>query len=193
MKKLIILVSILICLPWPVNFYLENRHTPLQINTVFKEDYQARQKVLRNINLYPSVLMARMFQNKAGVVLDKYLDNFFSLLDPNYYFFGSHPREVVGGQNYTRLPILTLLPLIWFLFKSKIKSKKNILFFMSLAIIFLSFFTNFYQYDLILWPSLVFCIAVGLGEMYKKHSRLTSLFFILLLSETFLEIWKSLI
>ena len=158
MRKIIVLILFVLSLSWPINFFRENRNQSFVPRTIFESDYQAQQVILRNINLYPNIPLARFFQNKLVVISKKYFDNFISLIDPNYYFFASHPREVVNGQNYFRLPFILIFPLFWFMFKTKHKSKKAILLSTLAVILILSFFTNFYQYDLVLWPLFIFMI-----------------------------------
>src|SRR3972149_9031981 len=78
--------------------------------TIFFSDYEAQQKVLRNITLYPNIFSARLFQNKALIIIDKFNQNFFALTDPNSYFFSNHPREgVVSSQNLIKFPFLGLV------------------------------------------------------------------------------------
>ena len=192
MKLVILIIAVISVLVWPINFLTINQKLNFSPRTIFESDYQGRQLILRNINLYPNIPLARMFQNKANIFINKYFSNFFNLIDPNYYFFGSHPREIPGGQNYIRLPLLTLIPIFWFLYKGRARYKKNIILFLSLTLISLSFFTNFYQFDLIIWPFMAFFVASGLNEMYQKYKLITKLCFILLLAEAFLEIWRSL-
>lgn len=159
MKRFIMLILFLLALTWPVRFFRENQSKSFTPHTVFESDYQAQQLILRNINLYPNIPLARLFQNKAVIISNKYLSNFFALIDPNYYFFASHPREVINGQNYFRLPFVLIFPLFWYIFKSKQKSKKIVLFITLIIILLLSFLTNFSQYDLVLWPFFAFMIT----------------------------------
>lgn len=188
MKKFAAIIAILAFAVWPLNYFSNNQNINLAPKTVFESDYQGRQLILRNINLYPNVMMARFFQNKALVVSNKYVSNFFDLIDPNYYFFGSHPREIVSGQNYTRLPLFAIFPILWFLFKSKTKHKKTFLGLLTVTVLLLSFFTNHYVYDVFLWVFFLPMIYLGLSEAFKTHrvGGITLLFFLLI--ETLYEI-----
>ena len=56
--------------------------------------------------------LGRLSYNKAGLYFNKYLDNFFAGLDPNYFFFGGHPREVPGGNNDIKISYW-LIPLFF--------------------------------------------------------------------------------
>lgn len=192
MKYLIMAIAITTVLVWPINYFSVNQRPTLLPQTVFEQDYQGRQLILRNINLYPNIPLARAFQNKAVIIVRKYLNNLFNFIDPNYYFFGSHPREVPEGQNYTRLPLLSILPIFWFLFRVKNKKRKLILSLFTVIVLSLSFFTNHFLYDFSLWPFFVPAIYLGLSELIKKNSKLGIIFLILLLVETVYEINLSL-
>ncbi len=188
MKYPIIAIAIISVLVWSINYFSANKNYNLTPQTVFEYDYQGRQLILRNINLYPNVPLARVFQNKAVIVVHKYIGNLLNLLDPNYYFFGSHPREIPEGQNYTRLPLLSLLPLFWFLFKLKSKKRRTLLLFFTIATLTLAFFTNHFVYDFILWLFFVPAIYLGQTEFTKKYSKLGNAFLVLLLVEAIYEV-----
>ncbi len=188
MKKLIMVVTILSLSIWISNFGAQNIGSATDIKSIFESDYQARQLVLRNINIYPNIPLARFFQNKLVIISNKYFDNLFDFLDPNYYFFGSHPREVVNGQNYIRLPLLVILPLLFFIFKFKGKYKNIIAYLFLLAIVMLSFFANHHMLDFLLWPFFFVAIYLGLIEMFNSQKKLTILFFLLILFEIFYEL-----
>lgn len=187
MKQLLLILAVLTLLIWPINYFKTNPGLRITPQTIFAPDYQGRQLILRNINLYPSVWLARMFQNKAIVISNKYFENLFEIIDPNYYFFGSHPREVVGGQNYTRLPLLALFPILWFLFRSKYSKKKTFLLFFTFLILVLSLFTNHYIYDFVLWIFFLPMIYVGLSGCCQKNQKHGIVFLILLTIEVIYE------
>ncbi len=188
MKNFILILSILAFIIWPLNFFRANPQLNLEPQTIFVQDYQGRQLILRNINLYPNVYLARLFQNKAVIVTNKYFNNLFNILDLNYYFFGSHPREVVGGLNYTRLPLLTILPILWFLFITQHPKKKTFLLSISIFILIISFFINHYVYDFILWPFFLLFIFYGLEDLIKINLNFSTIFSFCLLIETIYEL-----
>lgn len=88
--------------------YLLMQFRDLFPQTIFFPDYQARQEVIRNTHLYDQVLFARAFQNKLIIIANKFLYNFFALSDPNNYFFGFAPRQIVGNLNLVKYPFLSL-------------------------------------------------------------------------------------
>ena len=72
--------------------------------TIFISDYERRQEVIRNTHLYDSVFLARFSHNKLKIITDKFIYNFFAITDLNNYFFGFHPRQIVGNQNISKYP-----------------------------------------------------------------------------------------
>lgn len=188
MKRISLILAVFSVSIWIINYFTVNRHINLAPRVIFESDYQGRQLILRNINLYPNILLARLFQNKGIVITNKYFNNFFDIIDPNYYLFGSHPREIVEGQNYTRLPLLTLLPVLWFLFISKIRKKEIFLSTLAILVLTLSLFINHYLYDFILWPFFIPMIYFGLQDIYKKSKNFGLVLFLLLLVEIIYEL-----
>src|SRR6266404_5512930 len=64
---------------------------PFYGQTILITNNDAREELIQKGNLYNSILLARIFQNKARIPLNKISDNFFALTDPNNYFFGFAP------------------------------------------------------------------------------------------------------
>ncbi len=188
MKKLIFVTTLVSLLIWILNFFSINATNKYLPQTVFKTDYQGRQLILRNINLYPNIFLARFFQNKVVLVSDKYLDNLFDFLDPNYYFFGSHPREVADGQNYVRLPLTTLILIVWYFFSLNSKKRKNLIYIYGTISLLLSFFTNHYLYDFLLWPLFIYVIYHGLLFLHDKNRSWGYMLLFLLLLESAYEL-----
>src|SRR5260221_7487388 len=158
--KLIILSLILLIILW----------RPFFGQTIFKFDYEKGQQVLQRSQLYPNVYLARIFQNKARIPLDKFTNNFFALTDPNNYFFGFAPRQItVDNQNLKKFPFLSLPFLFIGLYYLKDnKHKKTILAILIAAIINLCLLTNFDRNDFILWIPLFLIILNGLNIFNKR-------------------------
>lgn len=188
MRKIIFILTSISLLVWVLNFFSINTTNTYLPQTIFKSDYQGRQLILRNINLYPNIFLARLFQNKVVLVTNKYLDNLFDFLDPNYYFFGSHPREISEGQNYVRLPLTTIIPLVWFFFSLSSKKRKKLIFVYSTILLTLSFFTNHYRYDFFLWPLFFYVIYHGLISLSNKVPVWSSVVLLLLFMESAYEL-----
>lgn len=136
--------------------------------TIFVPDYEAGQEVIRNTHLYPNVIMARTFQNKVIVIVNKFYDNFFSLTDLNNYFFGFAPRQIVGNQNLIKFPFLAIFVVLFFIINLKNIKPKGFIFRLLLSsILSLSVLTNFDRNDFILLLPL--CIVLFYG--FKLASR----------------------
>ncbi|OGM56805.1 hypothetical protein A3E46_02745 [Candidatus Woesebacteria bacterium RIFCSPHIGHO2_12_FULL_46_16] len=146
--------------------------------TVFFSDYEAQQKVLRNITLYPNVFSARLFQNKVRIVFDKFSQNFFALTDPNNYFFSYHPREgVVSSQNLVKYPFLGIVYFLFGLFSIKtLKSRKFIVWIVVALMVSLSVLKIFDRSDFTLWIPLSLVTVYGVDVFYKARPRLFRLF-----------------
>lgn len=141
--------------------------------TIFKYDYERRQEIIRKTYLYPSVVLARIYQNKVKIYINKFSSNFFALTDPNNYFFGFHPREIpIENQNLTKFPFLTLpFMLVGLYFLPLHKNKKFIIIFLSSSIISLSLLSSFDRHDLILWLPLSLIFIHGVDIVDKKYLK----------------------
>lgn len=172
MKKFIVATIVLF---WPLNIILNNKGQEFKLNTltktIFVKDYQAEQRVLDKINLYPSVFYARVYQNKGRIYLEKINDNFFALTDPNNYFFGFHPREIIGNQNLKKFPFISVIFFFTGLFFFKdLRHKKNIFVLGGVSLIYLSLLENFDRVDLLLWLPISLVTIHGV-EIFSKNKK----------------------
>lgn len=76
--------------------------------------------------------VAKIAWNRPAIAAEKLIKNTAILLDPNFYFFGEHPRERLEPQARDKLPAIYLPLLLWALWIAK----KPPLAFLSLAFIF---------------------------------------------------------
>ncbi len=156
--------------------------------TIFSPDYEARQFVIRKTHLYPTVFMARLFQNKARIYGDKFINNFFALSDPNNYFFAFHPRPIIiENQNLNKFPFIGLLfSLFGFFYLAKSQNKKFIIKSLVACLISLSLLINFDRHDFILWLPLGLIFVHGVQEFsqkFKKAKYVFWLFFVFAIPE----------
>src|SRR6266852_3553694 len=139
-KPLLILISVIILILFAKPFYVQ---------TIFITNNDAKQQLIQKGNLYNSVFLARLFQNKARIPMDKFSNNFFALTDPNNYFFGFAPGQIkVNNQNLLKFPFLSLPFLLIGLYHLSFRPKRNStveksLAFLAAAVINLSLLTNF--------------------------------------------------
>ena len=110
----------------------------------------------------------RIYYNKTTLFLNRYFANLVNLLDPNNYFFNSHPRGDVSYFVYRqKFPYLYIFPFILGLF-TYIDSKKNKLLFSSVIyLILLSFFENTDLLDFGLFFIINYFIYLGLKRLLK--------------------------
>jgi hypothetical protein len=178
-SSLLILSQILIFAFWPVSFFVTNQPTnfhifseSLKAGSVFEVTPLDYDSLVKKIGLFPNRNFARLEQNKLTPIISKYSLNFFSLIDPNNYFFGFHPREnVIQNQNLLKFPPLSLIFLLVGLYYwQNLKHNRPILLLSFLFIIILSFFTVFDGFDLILYLPISLIIRHGLLEFGQKKS-----------------------
>lgn len=139
--------------------------------TIFPISNDDLQNTLRKIYLYEDIYIARLFQNKLSIILDKFYFNFFALVDINNYFFNFHPREIVGeNQNLPKFPFIFIIPfLISFINISKIKNWKIIIAFLLAAILNLSILKKFDHVDFLLFIPLTILILHGFKIVFSKR------------------------
>jgi hypothetical protein len=166
-------------------------------SSIFYFEHNDQQKIIRQGYLYPNIYLARLFQNKPTIYKDRFLFNFFSVIDPNNYFFGYHPRQITAdNQNLQKFPFLSLSFFLIGLFHSVLKRKW---FLVSLLIIFinLALLKNFDKTDSLVWMPISILVIEGIYNFVKKinfQKRLLLLiFFIFTLAEYFQLIVSSLI
>lgn len=140
--------------------------------TIFTYDYQAHQAVIGKSYLYPSVFTARLFQNKARIYGDRLANNFLALTDPNNYFFGFHPREIVlDNQNLKKYPFLGIVFMlfgIYYLHKNP--DKGFILSVLLGSILSLSILKLFDRNDFVLWFPLSLLYTHGVNIFLERQA-----------------------
>jgi len=135
--------------------------------TVFSFDYEEVFLINQRRTFYPKQT-ARIFENKATYVLEKYSKNIFQGLDLNYYFFANNPRERAGIKEVDKFPWV-LLP--FFLFGLYRQIQKRIYYTITyfLSVIFVgSLFVEIDKIFLLSFPFFVFSIFLGLQSLIFK-------------------------
>jgi hypothetical protein len=164
----------------------------VSFDTVFANDYQGEQLILRNIHLYPTPLFARIFQNKPRIYIYKYIGNFFVLTDPNNYFFALHPEPLTGEKNIFKYPFVAIVFFLYGLyFISKYRYRKVILVTFVPSVLVLSILKNFEWLSFVLWIPISLVIIHGIEQMYKDHKKLFLTLSILLILFAIPEIIRS--
>lgn len=155
-------------------------------SSIFYFEHNDQQKVIRQGYLYPNIYLARLFQNKPTIYLDRFWFNFFSLIDLNNYFFGFHPRQIpVENQNIQKFPFMSIFLFLGGIYLA-IKKQKQLLFSVGWIVINLALLKNFDKSDAVLWLLLCSIIYLGL-EIFKQitsHSKYWFLVIFILFSLT---------
>jgi len=112
-------------------------------------------------------LTGRLAYNKLTFYTGRYLNNFFAGLDPNYFFFGGHPREIPGGDNRIKAPYFLLPFFIFGLWEQARNKDKRIggVYLTTLGLV------SFFAIDALWWalaPFWYLTIVYPLRGLWKK-------------------------
>lgn len=141
--------------------------------TIFRPDHEAEQLVIGKTYIYDSVVLARVFQNKPRIYLDKLTNNFFALTDPNNYFFNFHPREIlIDNQNLIKFPSLSIVfALFGFYYINKFSYRKFMVSALVAAVLSLSVLTVFDRNDFVLWFPISAIVIFGAAKARGRFKR----------------------
>lgn len=115
---------------------------------------------------YYPVGIGRYFHNKIVDSVYKYKDNVFTLLDPNYYFFSTHPRELGNLNHFEKFPFVFIVFFIFGVYKIYLR---RILFWgIPLLLVSGLIDRNYNDGPVLLFPVMVAVIAVGLKFLIEK-------------------------
>lgn len=165
MVKRIIIVLWILLSPWLWN----TLRTPLDLR--FDPLWRFSEVEITQINFYRSAysqnalskFIGQLSLNKAVTMWGHAADRFFGYADPNFYFFGNHPRERVGEKEIQRLPSWSLvLFIIGFIQMIKDKSIKKwfVIFFCLNLIVSLSGLKSVWI-ELLFMPLMIFVLTTG--------------------------------
>lgn len=152
--------------------------------SIFVYDYEAGQKIVRDTQLYDSIILARIFHNKARVVVDKFTFNLFAITDPANYFFSFHPREIATNQNLVKFPFTGIIFVLYGLYlMGKNKDKLFIVASLTSGIISLCVLTMFDRNDFIMFAPLSLVFITGITEFANKvkYAKAYLIFMIILI------------
>lgn len=160
--------------------------------TILKFDYEAGQLAIQKSHLYHSIPLARIFQNKARVPLDKLSNNFFSIIDPNNYFFGFAPRQIqLDNQNLNKFPFIAIIFIILGLVNLETLKRKDLILSLLIAsIINLSLLGIFDRQDFVLFTPVFLLIVHGVNVLEKKNKKLSILILLMTILSAIPEILR---
>ena len=147
--------------------------------TVFTHDYEARQGVIRDQELYPNPLLARTFHNKLRIYTDKVTSNSLAAADLNNYFFAFHPHQIVGNQNLVKFPFWAIIPfLLGIYFLKDFRHRTFIIVSFLSGLFSLSSLSIFDRNDFILYVPTALILVHGLLSLNPKKGWVKIIFFL---------------
>lgn len=161
--KYFIIFFILIFSPWT---YIIFSHPLPQLDKSLWQ-YSPEEIFLLNQrrSFYP--FYGKFFQNKLIFSLNKLERNLFYNLDPNLYFFTTHPRERLKVSEFEKFPAIFLPFFVVGFFAFLKKPSKKIVVFMFLAL-FLSSFLSFQPPGpIFMYPVITYFIFLGMQGTVK--------------------------
>ena len=143
----------------------------LSANSLSRYVFINKEKMFLESPAIPSTPLARIYLNKYSLFVGEYEHNFFNLLDPNRYFFGSHPRENPAEEvNFIKFPFISIFFILLAVFRVKDDTHIRYLLLSVLVLIFsLSFARDLSSVDFLLYPYISALIISG--YVYSLRSK----------------------
>jgi hypothetical protein len=148
--------------------------------SIFTPDPLAKDTLIKKISLIPNRNLARVYENRFTVPLDKYKSNVFESIDINNYFFAFHPRELGSGQNLIKFSYLALVLFLYGIYYLNENIHKKWL----LAVIFSSIFSlalinNQDRYESLLYFPISLVCFYGLKKIITNNNYFSKIFLII--------------
>ena len=180
MKYLTTIVIFISLALWPLSLLLTNgyRDIPRDFANYFRHsilapDQEAPLIINTKRSLYPNDFVGRFFNNKATFVWGRFKANFFALTDPNNYFFGFHPREIVRENlNLDKFPFISSVFLPYAFYRFNLLKKGKFLLIAFFVFAGLLALANFDKADFILYPILAVFMLHGIKRMRTEKPKL---------------------
>lgn len=180
MKYLTTIVIFISLALWPLSLLLTDGYRDIPgdfanyfRHSIFAPDQEAPLIINTKRSLYPNDFVGRFFNNKATFVWGRFKANFFALTDPNNYFFGFHPREIVRENlNLDKFPFISIIFLLYGLYRLNLLKRGRGLLLLFVVLACLLSLANFDKLDFILYPVLAVFIIHGTRRMRTEKPKL---------------------
>jgi hypothetical protein len=129
-------------------------------------------------------LLGKISWNKPVVKLEKFFDNWFLLLDPNFYFFREHPRERAGVGTVEKLPSSCLVLFLLGIYLMR-KNRQQVISWLvtgltiSFGLAFFGMIDSFISWLMLLWLS--FPIVKAFGWLWQEKRKICYLLIVIYL------------
>ncbi|MFZ2202295.1 MAG: hypothetical protein WAV56_02750, partial [Microgenomates group bacterium] len=178
---------------WPLSLMLTNAFKDIGNDlknyyhfSIFAPDDQAPLIINTKRSVYDNDFIGRLFNNKATFIYRRFKANFFALTDPNNYFFGFHPREIVRENlNLDKFPFISIVFLLYGLYRLNLMKRGRGLLLLFFILTCLLSLANFDKVDFILYPILATFMVHGIKQLGKEKPKLFATTAILLIIFSF--------
>lgn len=170
-KKVVLFGLIVwIMVSWPISLIRNRPNFRTQL-IFYKSESEEIQRIYK-LGLSTSPVK-HVFYNKTSTFINRYIKNFFVLIDPSNYFFEMHPREDVVNVDYRfKYPFFTIIFALFSIYYSIIKNKNKLIWigFLLLTAL-LSLIDRPDGWDFILYFPITYLIIFGLIKVinYEKN------------------------
>ncbi len=179
MNLLIKTVIVLTLCLWPLSLFLSNSFKDIGNDlknyyhfSIFAPDDQAPLIISTKRSIYQSDLLGRLYNNKATFIWGRFKSSFFAIVDPNNYFFGFHPREIVRENlNIEKFPFISIFFFLYAIYRIKALKGAGLLVAVFLVLTVLLSLANFDKVDFILYPILAGFMIRGITSMSKEKPK----------------------
>ena len=171
-------IVLTLCL-WPLSLFLSNSFKDIGNDlknyyhfSIFAPDDQAPLIISTKRSIYQSDLLGRLYNNKATFIWGRFKSNFFAIVDPNNYFFGFHPREIVRENlNIEKFPFISIFFFLYAIYRIKAFKGAGLLVAVFLVLTVLLSLANFDKVDFILYPVLAGFMIRGITSMSEEKPK----------------------
>lgn len=143
--------------------------TRMSLTSFSNDEIRIRDMRLRE---YPPIYflpIAHWFEGRAeSIAFFRVMRNFSEAIDPNVYFFASHPRERVGTVEFEKFPYIFLPFFLYGIFCLAKRDKRIIFYSFIIPVIAISFVGPSNKFGTIaLFPFIVVVAAMGLYSFFE--------------------------
>lgn len=164
LMKYFIIFVILILSPWTYTIF--SHPLPQFDKTLWQNRPEEIFLLNQRRGFYP--FYGKFFQNKLSLLVTKLKRNLFYNLDPNLYFFATHPRERLGIRETEKFPVIFLPFFLIGFFVFLKKTSKKILTFTLFALFLSAFLSPQPPGPIFMYPVIIYLINLGIQPVFKK-------------------------
>ncbi len=148
--------------------------------SIFTPDPLAKDTLIKKISLIPNRNLARVYENRFTVPLEKFKSNIFESLDLNNYFFAFHPQELGSGQNLIKFSYLTIMLFIFGIYYlNKNIHRKWLLSTILSSMLSLALINNQDKYESLLFVPVSLVCFYGLKRISTNNNYLSNIFMVI--------------